>query len=99
MAGLPPPIHPLRTSLLEDRWIRGSSPRMTQICSIREQTAADAVLDHPGSQQPVARRAAVSAVLGIFADLRVDAGGQPDAWRVFHARHLFCGRSDAFVRR
>jgi hypothetical protein len=30
MAGLDPAIHPLRKSLFEDGWIRGSSPRMTQ---------------------------------------------------------------------
>ena len=30
MAGLfDPAIHPLRKTFLEDRWIRGSSPRMT----------------------------------------------------------------------
>jgi len=28
------------------------------------------------------------AVVGLLAHLRSDAAGQPDAWRVFHARHL-----------
>jgi hypothetical protein len=31
MAGLDPAIHLLRKTLLEDGWIRGSSPRMTQM--------------------------------------------------------------------
>src|SRR5947209_17728823 len=37
MAGLDPAIHPLRKRLLEDGWMRGSSPRMTQMCEIRGQ--------------------------------------------------------------
>jgi hypothetical protein len=31
IAGLDPAIHPFRKTLCEDGWIRGSSPRMTQI--------------------------------------------------------------------
>src|SRR4051794_1786261 len=52
------------------------------VLKLPARSAADAVLDHPGSQQPVAGRAAVPAVVGIFPDLRADAAGEPDAWRV-----------------
>src|SRR3981189_1471896 len=69
------------------------------VLKLPDRSAADAVLDHPGSQQPVARRAVVPAVVGIFPDLRADAAGGPDAWGVLHARHLFCRRSIAFLRR
>src|SRR3954465_14901895 len=31
LAGLDPAIHPLRKTFHEDRWIRGSSPRMTML--------------------------------------------------------------------
>src|SRR4051812_8727028 len=49
----------------------------------------DAVLDHPIAEQPVARRPAVPARLRLLADLRPDAAGQPNAWRLLHARRLF----------
>src|SRR5215475_5198699 len=61
--------------------------------------ANNAVLDHPGSQQPVAWRPAVPAVVRLLVDLWVDAAREPDAWRVFHARHLFCCGRAAILRR
>src|SRR5882757_11245749 len=68
------------------------------VLKLPDRSATDAVLDHPGSQQPVARRAVVPAVVGIFPDFWADAAGQPDAWRVLHARHLFCRCSVALLR-
>jgi hypothetical protein len=46
MAGLDPAIHPLRKTLLEDGWMRGSSPRMTLVlfAAILRDAAQDARL-------------------------------------------------------
>src|SRR6266403_1090185 len=64
---------------------------------LQTRSADNAVLDHPRSQQPVARRPVVSAVVGILADLRVDESSEPDARRLLHARYVFGGDGAAFL--
>src|SRR4029079_7372743 len=52
-------------------------------------TDAVAVLDHPDAEQCGLRRSAVPVVLGLLADLRLDADTESGARRVLHARRLF----------
>src|SRR6202790_1450458 len=93
MGGWPIPVQ----SGLFARLSAGEKPGVTNLfpargaglATFRTRSVNDAVLDHPGSQQPVAWWSVVSALVGILVDLRPDEAGEPDPRRLLHARHLF----------